>query len=54
MLLFITTVGTNCIGDEKELLYRFSCMKEYFEEKLKERNENSAMCFVTVRSSVGV
>jgi hypothetical protein len=29
-------VGTNCILDEKELLYGFSFMKEYFEEKLKE------------------
>ena len=32
----ITTVGTNFIVDEKELLDRFSCMKECFEEKLKE------------------
>jgi len=40
MLLFVTTVGTNCVVDAKELLYIFSCMKEYFEEKLKERNEN--------------
>jgi hypothetical protein len=40
--------------DEKELLYRFSCMKEYFEEKLKEQNGNSAMCFITARWSAEV
>ena len=50
----ISTVGTNWIVVKKELLHRFSCMKEYFEEKLKERNENSTTCFVTVRKSVEV